>query len=87
VNYARYLYDSFVPFTPIFSALSQATPIFKGKLSDHDFRHQVIEKSVDCRTVEERDPDHLNYLAKSNYSPVSHYLSNHEYTRDELNDT
>ena len=43
VNHARYLYDSFIPFTPIFSALSQAAPIFKGKLSAHDFRHQVIE--------------------------------------------
>jgi len=57
VNHARYLYDSLVPFTGVLSALSQATPIFKGQLSAHDLRFQVIEQSVDCRTPEECDPE------------------------------
>lgn len=43
VHHARYLYDAFVPFTPILAALSQATPFYKGQLSAHDFRFQVIE--------------------------------------------
>jgi len=43
INHARYLYDALIPFTPIFSALSQASPIFKGKLSDYDFRWETIE--------------------------------------------
>lgn len=47
-----------VPFTAIGSALSQNAPIFKGKLSAHDFRWLTIEQSVDCRKPEERDPSH-----------------------------
>lgn len=38
IDHARYLYDMFTPFTAIVSALSQCSPIFKGKLSAHDFR-------------------------------------------------
>jgi len=87
ISHARYLYDMFIPFTGILSALSQATPIFKGQLSAHDFRHQVIEQSVDCRTPEERDPKSLQYIHKSRYSPLSHYISNHEFVTDSLNDT
>ena len=56
INHARFLYDMFLPWTPIMSALSATTPILKGKLSDHDFRWEVIEQAVDCRTAEEKDP-------------------------------
>jgi glutamate--cysteine ligase catalytic subunit len=47
----------FIPFTSIMAAISAATPMIKGKLSDHDMRWEIIEQSVDCRTKEERDPD------------------------------
>ena len=30
INHARYLYDMFLPFTPIMSALSASTPFAKG---------------------------------------------------------
>lgn len=43
ISHARYLYDMLIPLTSIVSALSQGSPIFKGKLSQHDFRWQVIE--------------------------------------------
>lgn len=86
VNHARYLYDMFVPFTPIMSALSASTPILKGQLSGHDLRWEVIEQSVDCRTPEERDPSSESYIAKSRYSTVSLYISNHDYVKDFHND-
>ena len=77
----------FIPVTGIASALSQCTPFAKGKLSSNDFRFKILEQSVDCRTAEERDPKSKNYLHKSRYSPVSHYISNHEFVLDEFNDT
>jgi len=87
MSHARYLYDMFTPFTPILSALSQAAPIFKGKLSAHDFRWKLIEQSVDCRTKEERNPASKDYIHKSRYSYVSHYMSDHEFIKDSDNDT
>ena len=86
IEHARYLYDMFIPFTSIMAALSAATPILKGKLSDHDLRWEVIEQSVDCRTPQERDPKSPCYIAKSRYSTVSRYISNHEYVQDFHND-
>jgi hypothetical protein len=77
----------FIPFTGIASALSQCTPFAKGKLSSNDFRFKILEQSVDCRTDEERDPKSKNFLYKSRYSPVSHYISDHEFVLDEFNDT
>jgi glutamate--cysteine ligase catalytic subunit len=69
----------FIPFTSIMAAISASTPVLKGMLSDHDLRWEVIEQSVDCRTKEERDPASNKYIAKSRYSTVSRYISNHEY--------
>lgn len=74
-------------FTPIIGALSQNSPIFKSKLSAHDFRFQSIELSVDCRTKEERNPSHKNYMHKSRYSPISVYISDHEWVTPADNDT
>lgn len=87
MHHARFLYDMFIPFTPIMSALSASSPLYKGKLGDHDLRFEVIEQSVDCRTPQERDKSSEEYLPKSRYSPVSHYISNHEYVRHFHNDT
>lgn len=55
-------------------------------LSDYDLRWTVIEQSVDCRTEEERDPNSANYIPKSRYSAMNHYISNHQYVKDEHND-
>jgi glutamate--cysteine ligase catalytic subunit len=76
----------FIPFTSIMAAISASTPMIKGKLSDHDLRWEMIEQSVDCRTKEERDPDNACYIAKSRYSTVSRYISQHEYVQDFHND-
>jgi len=70
-----------LPFTPILAALSQAAVIYKGKLSDIDLRWTVISQSVDCRTEEERNPESDQYIPKSRYSTMNHYLSNHEYVK------
>lgn len=86
INHARFLYDMLLPWTPIMSVLSATTPIFKGQLSDHDFRWEVIEQSADCRTDDEKDPLSDNYINKSRYSTVSRYISNHRYVQNFHND-
>mmetsp|Transcript_43119 Transcript_43119/g.57048 ORF Transcript_43119/g.57048 Transcript_43119/m.57048 type:complete len:353 (+) Transcript_43119:1160-2218(+) len=86
VHHARFLYDMFIPWTPIMSVLSASTPLLKGQVSDHDFRWEVIEQSVDCRTDIERDPSSEHFIPKSRYSTVSRYISNHEYVKDFHND-
>ena len=87
LSHARYLHDQLLPFTPILAALSASAPIYKGKLSDIDMRWTVISQSVDCRTEEERDPTHKNYIPKSRYSTMNHYLSDHVYVKDKHHDT
>ncbi|XP_076040414.1 glutamate--cysteine ligase isoform X3 [Oratosquilla oratoria] len=54
IDEARKLYDHLVPLCPIFLALTAASPIYRGMLSDIDCRWSVIAASVDCRTCEER---------------------------------
>ena len=76
----------FLPWTPIMSVLSASTPILEGQLSAHDFRWEVIEQAVDCRTPEEKDPASEGHICKSRYSTVSRYISNHEYVKDFHND-
>lgn len=75
-----------LPFTGILAALSAAGPIQKGKLSDNDLRWTVISQSTDCRTDEERDPNSDQFIPKARYSAMNHYISNHEYVTDALND-
>ena len=86
VHHARFLYDMFIPWTPIMSVLSASTPLLKGQVSDHDFRWEVLEQSVDCRTDAERDSESVHYIPKSRYSTVSRYISNHSYVKDFHND-
>lgn len=87
MNHARYLHDQLVAFTGIMGALSASGPIQKGKLTDHDFRWEVIEQSVDCRSAEERDPTNKEkYIPKSRYSGMNHYISSHEFVKDSHND-
>ena len=56
VNSATYLYDQYLPFTPILLALSSSCPVYKGKLTDYDNRFDLIVQGVDDRTDDERDP-------------------------------
>ncbi|MCL4137403.1 UNVERIFIED_CONTAM: hypothetical protein GTU68_031069, partial [Idotea baltica] len=60
-------------------ALTAASPIFRGYLTDVDCRWDVISLSVDCRTREERGLSPLKedkfVIPKSRYSSVDMYLS------------
>lgn len=86
INHARYLHDMLLPWTGIMAALSASGPIQKGKLSDYDLRWTVIEQSVDCRTKEERDPSSSQFIPKSRYSAMNHYISNHGYVKESHQD-
>ena len=87
IEHAKFLHDSFIPLGPIFGALSASAPIYKGQLSNWDFRWNVIRDSVDSRIDNEKDPDFKNYISKSRYSAANHYLSDHSFFSDErLND-
>lgn len=77
---ARFLYDQLAVICPIVLALSAATPIYRGYLSDVDSRWDVISTSVDDRTAEERglaplkdSPPH-RLLPKSRYASVSQFI-------------
>lgn len=54
ITEARTLYDQLCPLGPVMLALSAASPIFKGYLTDIDCRWNIISASVDDRTDEER---------------------------------
>ena len=41
-NECRWLYDQLTPLTPVFLALSAASPIFKSILSDLDCRWEAL---------------------------------------------
>lgn len=79
INEARYLYDQLAAVTPIVMALSAATPILRGFLSDLDCRWCVIAGSVDDRTPEEMGIKPLQenrfVIPKSRYDSISTYLS------------
>jgi glutamate--cysteine ligase catalytic subunit len=87
VNESRYMFDQLHVLSPIMMALTAATPIFKGRLSDIDARWSTIEQSVDCRTDAERSvlgadltPDPLmagrgvSAMSKSRYASISTYI-------------
>ncbi|XP_003723283.1 glutamate--cysteine ligase catalytic subunit [Strongylocentrotus purpuratus] len=88
ITEGRALYDQLTPLTPILMALSGASPVFRGYLSDVDCRWDIISGSVDDRTREERGLEELKEnrfrIPKSRYSTVDCYLSP---AGDRYNDT
>ncbi|XP_047535756.1 glutamate--cysteine ligase isoform X2 [Vanessa atalanta] len=87
ITEARTLYDQLAPLCPIMLALSAASPIYRGFLSDVDCRWNVISASVDCRTREERGLEPLKNnkfrIQKSRYDSIDSYLSpDHEKYND-----
>ena len=50
-------------------------------------RWTVIEQAVDCRNKDERNPESSEHIPKSRYSSMNHYISDHEFIKDELMDT
>lgn len=92
---SRHVYDQLVVLAPIMLALTAATPIVHGKLSDHDVRWEIIEMSVDDRTPAERGETAspgagdermvgggLRPIGSSRYTSVSSYLCNHKHRCD-----
>ena len=75
IHESRHLYDALGVLAPIFLALSAATPILKGKLSDWDARWNVIADSVDCRTPEESGEGEAGDEAKAYAALVHQYLA------------
>ena len=55
IDQARWLYDQLIPLGPVMLALTAATPIFKGHLTDVDVRWRQFAMGLDDRTVEELD--------------------------------
>eukprot|EP01059_Diplonema_ambulator_P022378 TRINITY_DN37667_c0_g1_i1.p1 TRINITY_DN37667_c0_g1~~TRINITY_DN37667_c0_g1_i1.p1 ORF type:complete len:710 (+),score=211.80 TRINITY_DN37667_c0_g1_i1:64-2193(+) len=70
LDQARHVYDQLAVLCPIMLAISAATPIHKGLLSEIDVRWMVISESVDDRTDEE-----VPRIMKSRYDSVSTYIS------------
>lgn len=79
IREARTLYDQLTPLCPIMLALTAASPIYRGFLTDVDCRWNIISGSVDCRTEEERGLKPLNenkfVINKSRYDSIDSYLS------------
>ena len=90
VDESRYMYDQLAVLAPIMLAMTAATPIFKGRLSNVDARWDIIAASVDDRTPAERGlipEDQLNShkqqnlvgegikrIYKSRYDSISTYI-------------
>lgn len=79
ITEARRLYDQLAPLCPIMLALTAASPVYRGYLTESDCRWNVISSSVDCRTDEERGLEPLKdnkfRIAKSRYDSIDSYLS------------
>ncbi|XP_070533498.1 glutamate--cysteine ligase catalytic subunit-like [Ptychodera flava] len=79
IREARHLYDQLAPLCPILLALSAASPLYKGYVSDIDCRWNIIAASVDCRTKEERGLEPLKndryVIPKSRYDSIDSYIS------------
>ncbi|KIM61721.1 hypothetical protein SCLCIDRAFT_1215815 [Scleroderma citrinum Foug A] len=79
VNEARQMYDALIPISPLMLALSAASPIWRGYLSDVDCRWNVIAGGVDDRTPEERGLVPLKtdkyVIPKSRWDSVDMYIS------------
>lgn len=69
---SRHLYDQLAVMAPLMLALSAATPVLRGLLSDTDVRWNVIAASVDDRTPAERAG---GAITKSRYDSIDCYIS------------
>jgi len=86
IDHAKLLSDQLHVFSPIFAALSAATPAYKGFLSEQDLRLNVVEQCVDDRTKNELIVDSPHYVPKSRYSMINHYISSNPCVMEHHND-
>lgn len=74
------LYDQLTPLCPLMMALSAASPIHKGFLTDRDCRWSVISQAVDDRTRQESGEEAIcpnqsvRRILKSRYDSIDSYL-------------
>uniref|UniRef100_H2Z546 Glutamate--cysteine ligase n=1 Tax=Ciona savignyi TaxID=51511 RepID=H2Z546_CIOSA len=89
VEEAKLLYDHLAPVCPIMLALSAASPLYKGYISDIDARWQVIAASVDDRTNEEMGNEPLknnkHVIQKSRYDSIDSFLSSNSKIFNDIN--
>ncbi|CAG8523530.1 26171_t:CDS:10 [Dentiscutata erythropus] len=91
IGEARKLYDQLAIFGPIMLALTAATPIWRGYLSDMDCRWFALVESTDDRTKEERGLEPLKndrfVINKPRFDSISYYISTDKTTlKEEYND-
>lgn len=77
---AKVLYDQLAPLAPIALALSAASPVYRGILTDRDCRWDVISRAMDDRTREELGitkelKESKHRIPKSRYDSISAYLT------------
>lgn len=77
------LYDQLTPLCPLMMALSAASPVHKGFLTDRDCRWSVISQAVDDRTRQESGEEAIcpnqsvRRIPKSRYDSIDSYLGPH----------
>ena len=86
---ARILYDHLTPLCPILMALTAASPIHRGYISDRDCRWSVISQSVDDRTKGEIGEEPLKgdkfRISKSRYDSIDSYISAEGHNYNDIN--
>lgn len=80
---ARWLYDQFHIFTPIWLALSASTPFHKGTLLNTDTRWEIRCQAQDDRNERERSP---GGIFKTRSGPISLFISEDARNFDCYND-
>ncbi|KDQ06955.1 hypothetical protein BOTBODRAFT_167511 [Botryobasidium botryosum FD-172 SS1] len=87
----RRLYDAFAPIAPIMLALTAASPVWKGYLTDVDSRWGILTDCSDERTEEERGLKPLSKskyrIPKSRWAGISSYISDTPDNKREYSDT
>ncbi|CAG8601079.1 27302_t:CDS:10 [Gigaspora margarita] len=90
IREARKLYDQLAVLGPIMLALTAASPIWRGYLSDMDCRWFVLEKCGDDRTKEERGLEPLKndrfIINRSRWDTIAYYISADKTLKSEYND-
>eukprot|EP00106_Octopus_bimaculoides_P021159 XP_014788601.1 PREDICTED: glutamate--cysteine ligase catalytic subunit-like [Octopus bimaculoides] len=79
VKEAAYLFDNFVPLTPIMAALTAGSPIYRGLLSEFDSAWRPLSWSCDDRTRQERGLEPLTegkvLVDKTGFDSIGRYIS------------
>jgi glutamate--cysteine ligase catalytic subunit len=67
---ARYIYDTLAIISPIMLAITAASPVINGYMTNNDCRWSIISQSVDDRNDKE-----MMQIPKSRYDSINYYIS------------